>query len=119
LYGYGYGGYDSYGSPYASQQPDVLYNPGYQADTANPQVRDYSDEPLPPYAPMAQRDPSPTIYLIALQDGSVLQALGNWIEGDTLCYVARDGNPNRISLDRVDRELSNKLNRERGLEFKL
>jgi hypothetical protein len=122
LYNYGY---DSYGTPYTEspapqQQPDVLYNPGYQADYANPQVRDYSDAPLPPPGPMwGQRDPSPTIYLIALQDGSVLQALGYWMEGDTLCYIARDSNPNRISIDRVDRALSTKLNVERGLAFKL
>ena len=109
-------GYDSYGTSYAEPPapPLVNYDQGYSSD---PQVRTYDDLPAP--GPMYRPDPRPTIYLIALQDGSVLQALGFWLQGDTLCYIARDSNPNQISLDRVDREASARVNLERGLEFKL
>jgi hypothetical protein len=138
----GYGGY--YAAPYAEQQPgayngpqqgpqpDVLFNPGYQQQIQNPVVYDYSNVQLPESVPLDQRqsapppeviqqqaDPSPTIYLIAMTDGNIVAALGFWLEGDTLNYITRDGNRNRVSIDRVDRPFSVKLNADRNLEFKL
>lgn len=146
--GYGYGGYgyDYYPEPQAQpavyqqqpqplmvpqQAPTVIINQHFQPDRVNPQVRDYSNADLPPttLAPSApttsasamKRDrdeDKPTIYLLALKDGSILATLSTWVEGDTLNYITRDSNHNRISLDRVDQDFSVRLNAERGLEMR-
>jgi len=63
------------------------------------------------------RDGKPTLYLIALRDSTVKQAIGFWLEGDVLAYVTPQASIQRVSMDRVDRELSVQLNSERNLEF--
>jgi len=113
------------------EPPVVIINRDYRPELLNPALYDYSNVPLlesppleqrqsaPPRAVIQQADQSPTIYLIALNDGTIVAALGFWMDGDTLNYVTRDGNRNRVSIDRVDRPFSVKLNTDRGLEFKL
>ncbi|MCS6953785.1 MAG: hypothetical protein RMK57_14635 [Bryobacterales bacterium] len=64
-------------------------------------------------------EPKPTVYLIAFKDGSIYSALAAWVEADTLVYVTTQGRLNKASLQLVDRELTEKLNRERGLELRL
>jgi hypothetical protein len=66
-----------------------------------------------------QAGDQPTIYLIALRDHTVVQALGYWMEGSTLHYVSAEHTLNQVSIDLVDRDLSQRLNDERGLEFRL
>ena len=117
--------------PPPAEPPVVIINQAYRPEVLNPVLHDYSNVPLLEAAPLEQRqaepprafsqrpDPSPTIYLIALNDGTIVAALGYWMEGDTLAYITRDANRNRISIDRVDREFSVKLNAGRNLEFKL
>lgn len=124
--------------------PSVVINQNFVPPQANPQVRDYSGDqsqqgqpqaqeqsgmkvyqspPSHPYADAAQRavgsGDQPTIYLIALKDHSVVQALGYWMEGSTLHYVSAEHTLNQISIDLVDRDLSQRLNDERGLDFRL
>jgi hypothetical protein len=116
-------------APTAQQQqpPVVIINQNYKPDTVNPQLRDYSNADLPEptlkvYENKPKRvieDDKPTIYLIAMKEGSIMPALAYWVEGDTLNYITRESSHNRISLDRVDREFSAKLNQERGLEFRI
>ncbi len=67
----------------------------------------------------AVADEKPNIYLIALKDSTVRTAIGYWREGGTLHYLTPESTVNRVSLDMVDRELSERLNRERKLEFEL
>ena len=57
--------------------------------------------------------------LIAMQDHSIVAAIGYWVEGDTLNYITQDGNQNRVSMALVDRDFSKQLNDERHVEFKL
>jgi hypothetical protein len=64
-------------------------------------------------------DEKATIYLIALKDGSLRQAIGYWVQGDTLHYVTPDASINRLSGDIVDVQRSTDLNRERNLDFDL
>jgi hypothetical protein len=54
-----------------------------------------------------------------MRDSSIFATVGYWVVGDTLNYLTRDGSHNRASLDLVDRELSQRLNDERRVEFKL
>lgn len=69
----------------------------------------------PPVEPPAES----VLFLIALKDSSVYSAVAYWVEGDTLHYITPQGRHNQVSLDLVDREVSEKLNRGRKVEFRL
>jgi hypothetical protein len=119
----------------------VVINQNFMPPQANPQVRDYTGDQQPqqqqdqsglklyqappshPYADAAaqraQASDQPTIYLIALRDHTIVQALGYWMEGSTLHYVSAEHTLNQLSIDLVDRDLSQRLNDERGLDFRL
>lgn len=119
--------------------PSVVINQTFVPDRANPVVREYSNQSPPdsssalktypspqtnPYADMPQtRQPAAeaqaTIYLLALKDHNIVPALGYWLEGNTLHYVSVEHDINQVSLDLIDRDLSQRLNDERGVEFKL
>jgi hypothetical protein len=140
-YGSGYG----YDAPYPYQQqpqvtviapppqPPVIINQYFTSDTARPVMHEYAPGSLPdpnsggtrtytaPSGPVfaEPNDQKATIWLIAFKDGSIYPAIGFWMEGDTVHYITKDGSHNRASLDRIDRDFSEQLNRERGLEFKL
>jgi hypothetical protein len=122
--------------------PSVVINQNFVPPQANPQVREYTGDqttqpqqqdqsgmklyqapPTHPYADAATQRASagdqPTIYLIALRDHTIVQALGYWMEGSTLHYVSAEHTLNQLSIDLVDRDLSQRLNDERGLDFRL
>jgi len=116
--------------------PSVVINQNFVPPQANPQVRDYAADQPPqdqsgmklyqappshPYADAAAQRASeqPTIYLIALRDHTIVQALGYWMEGSTLHYVSAEHTLNQLSIDLVDRDLSQRLNDERNIEFRL
>jgi hypothetical protein len=84
----------------------------YQAPPSHP----YADAAA---AQRASASDQPTIYLIALRDHTIVQALGYWMEGSTLHYVSAEHTLNQLSIDLVDRDLSQRLNDERGLDFRL
>ena len=89
----------------------------YQAPPSHP----YADTQAPPpeRRPRIVNDDQPTLYLIAFKDHTIVQALGYWMEGSTLHYVSVEHSLNQASLDLIDRDLSQRLNDERGIEFKL
>jgi hypothetical protein len=108
----------------------VIINQHYTPqEPAKPVLRDYSNVDLPatsikvyegPKTPLettAAPEAKATIYLIALKDTSVRQAIGYWVEQDTLHYVTPKGSVNRVTLDMVDKEMTVQLNGERKLEF--
>lgn len=111
--------------------PQVIINNGYAPETAKPILREYSGEapsesnlrvyegPKPRAEAPARSimDEQATIYLIALKDGSIRQAIGYWTQGDTFHYVTPNSSVNHLSLAIVDRERSVELNAERNLEF--
>ena len=145
---YGGGGYGDYYPPEQQpsnvtvvvpqqQVPQVIINNGYTPETANPVLREYGEGELPesgvrvyegsskkhasapPRSDRSVMDEKPTIYLIALKDGTLRQAIGYWTQGDTLHYVTPDSSVNHLSIGMVDRERSIELNAERKLEFDL
>jgi hypothetical protein len=123
--------------------PFMVVNHNYTPERANPVVRDYSNANLPqtvtpavqtvqtpvpshpeghPIGGKLSREASkddPTVYLIALNEGTVYSAYAFWVEGDTLHYITTKHAHNRMRLDLVDTKLSERLNRERGVEFSL
>ena len=143
-YAYGGGYYDS--STYAGDQgdqgagvvssgvPSVVINQNFVPQAANPQIRDYNwndnsngdqsgfrmyQAPSGPQPTAQQPGDQPTLYLIAFKDHSIVQALGYWMEGSTLHYVSAEHTLNQASLDMIDRDMSMRLNSERGVEFRL
>ena len=100
-----------HGRPAAQQQPDQSSGLKlYQAPPSHP----YADAAA---AQRASAGDKPTIYLIALRDHTIVQALGYWMEGSTLHYVSAEHTLNQLSIDLVDRDLSQRLNDERGAGF--
>jgi hypothetical protein len=133
-YGYGYGfGFDNFNqgayapeppAPPEPPTPTVIINQNFQTDTVRPQFRDYSNVPLPPpgtvrVPPSALADDQPTIFLIALQDRTILPVIAYWVDGNTLHYVTPQTVPAQVSLDQVDRDFSRKLNADRNIPFAL
>lgn len=65
------------------------------------------------------RDEKPNIYLIAMKDATVREAIGYWVAGDALHYVTPEARISQVNLALVDREGSAALNAQRKLEFEL
>jgi hypothetical protein len=136
--GYYYGdqsGYGEQGGPpanYPQQQymgPQVVINQSFAPDVARPVIREYTPDSsggIRVYGPDTQTaqaaapaaEDSPT-FLIAFKDHTIYAALAYWVEGETLHYVTNQNTHNQVSLDLVDRELSDRLNRERQVDFRL
>ena len=122
----------------AGSMPPVVINQNFVPPQANPVVREYApggtnddqqsslkvyqaptpSQGTPPSQSAANPDQA-TIYLLAFKDHTVVEALGYWMEGSTLHYVTMDHDLNQVSLDLIDRDLSQRLNSERGVEFRL
>jgi len=120
------------------------YNYGYAAPPAPDTTMDYGPgggqpAPLPPppgspyytgrdSLPIYQA-PAPTpqetavnegrYYLLAYKDHSVYTALAFWMENGALHYVTPQNAHNQVTLDRLDIDLTKRLNGENGLAFNI
>ena len=112
-----------------SMGPQVVINQNIAPDVARPIVRQYVPDAnggIHVYGPQSSAvapdttvaEESPT-FLIAFKDHTIYAAIAYWVEGDTLHYVTNQSTHNQVSLDLVDRELSDRLNRERQVDFRL
>jgi hypothetical protein len=132
---YGYpvyvGGYvdNSYqAEPAPPQQPDINVNDASQPAQSAIQYFG-SDDAQDPTTPTAAADDfqpveepasfEPSRYLIAFKDRSVYSAVAYWVDGDTLHYFTSGNTHNQASVSLVDRDLTERLNKESGLEVKL
>ena len=77
-----------------------------------------NSSPSPP-ATFRQPEPSFTNYFIAFKGGSVRLADQYWVDGSTLYYVTPDRERRTAPLETVDRALSEQLNNEQGVTFRL
>lgn len=134
-----YGGYyDAYGQeqqPAPQQQPNitvvvppqqpvtpVIINVGPgggQYMTAGRQQGVYeapSDQV--PEEPVAGGDETQH-YLIAFKDHTIYSAVAYWVDGDTLHYFTSGNTHNQVSVSLVDRNLTERLNKESGIDFKI
>lgn len=104
---------------YPPQPAPVIINqfgPGAMPPVASGQ------EPGNPYQPVtAQADDQASAdhYLIALTDHTIYSVIAYWVDGDTLHYFTAGNTHNQASLSLVDRPLTERLNRESGMEVKL
>jgi hypothetical protein len=129
--GYGWdNGYDTgdYGYGYAGSG-------GFPAYTApNPPVVVISNQSTP-WESVAQPPPAPavwnagptaqakkyedTLFLLAMKDGTIRAVLAYWLEGATVHYVTMDHEQKQTPLSSLDHGLSERLNRERNVTFRL
>ena len=132
--GYGYSDpffYDSYpssypysnGYPYAgygSSSPSVMIisNSPYGYAAAPPP--EFVPPPEPPAPPPAQEQKYETpLFLIAFKDSTIRAVLAYWVDGTTLHYVTMEHEQKQAPLSSVDRDLSERFNRERNVTFRL
>ena len=117
-----------YDSSNAGQQPSVsaviavqLSEHSYSyvpVDSRNAPVVPDIHEYVPPPS-QSNSTYVPTLYLIAFQDKSIRAALAYWTEGSTLLYVTVAHEQKQAPLASVDRALSERLNGERHVLFRL
>ena len=82
---------------------------------------------VPPGDPTAQGqgpdrpDPSTDAprFLLAFKDRTIYSVIAYWTDGDTLHYFTSGNVHNQASMSLIDRELTERLNRELGIDFKL
>ena len=89
------------GPEYPSRAPMSAYQPAPSTGA--------SDEP----APSSER------YLLAFKDHTVYSATAYWFDGDTLHYFTAGNVHNQASVSLLDRELTQRLNRELGIDFRM
>jgi hypothetical protein len=125
--GYGYGSDPAYSYPIYQPSPNVtmVYAPPAAAPTtvyverADPATRPRDEYGQEIQRPRSAPDADSSIYLIAFRDRSIFAAVAYWAEGGTLHYVTQEHEQKQAPLSSVDRDLSDKLNRERGVAFSL
>lgn len=136
---YGHSGYSSGAilAPYVYSVP--FYVP-YPAPAAPPPQVIYivpgeAGRSLTTTAPATERDsvvtyivpsrrapaapPEAPFFLIAFKSHTIYSVTDHWLEGDTLHYLTTSGAHNQASLDQIDLDFTTRLNRERGVEFRL
>jgi hypothetical protein len=113
---------------YPPQQTTVIINQYPSADGGPPNISVQQGPPAaygPPPPRRATADDAPTTsgdaphYLIAFKDHTVYSALAYWVDGDTLHYFTIGNTHNQVSLTLVDRDLTERLNQESGVDLKL
>ncbi len=140
-----YGGYSSFDMAPVTQavvhpvqtSPAVIINQYYTPEVVRPQLRDYRDLPEPAPKPERQSKPEteaakppqavvappaadqPTITLLAFSDSTVVAVIAYWLQEDRLHYVTKNFDKRIVAASTLDRELTEQLNRERSVEFKL
>lgn len=124
--------YSDYSTPvYQTQtQPNVTVvypqqsQPAY-VERATPAIHEYDQYGQPtgqygqPAGGSASGSSGSPIYLIATKDGSIHAALSYSVNGSSLSYTTIDHQQKMVSLDQVDRSLSERLNNERRVTFSL
>jgi hypothetical protein len=95
------------------QQP-MLVSP-YDLGVAGPPVSPAPAEP----ASAEPQAPEPEHYLIAFKDHTIYAAVAFYVEGDTLHYFTSANQHNQVSLSLIDKDLTQRLNREAGIDMHL
>ena len=121
--GYGFGGYD-YGNVPPAQNvvvvspppPAYAIAPERPPETATMVIHEY--QPVPGALTQALEGDQPT-FAIVLKDSTTLSASAVIVQNDALHIVDQDGAHQRVSLDRIDREATKRVNRERKLQLQL
>jgi hypothetical protein len=111
--------------PPAQPAPPPVTIHQHFGEGARPEIREYGPEgeEIKTYRTPTVNRPEPPeddlMFLVPLKDSSVYSAKAYWVEGEMLHYITHQGRHNQVSLDLVDRELADRLNKGRKVEFRL
>jgi hypothetical protein len=113
--------------PPQQQQPPQQANPVMIQPGPDGQYTSTGQRPGPGAtiydAPQGQgpADPSSDAprFLLAFKDRTIYSVIAYWTDGDTLHYFTPGNVHNQASMSLIDRELTERLNRELGIDFKL
>jgi hypothetical protein len=108
-------------APAPTQPPPnvvVIYGsqPAPPVETAHPSMQVY--EPAAAQ-PAEETPPAADFYLFAFKDHSIYSAVAYWVDGDTLHYFTSGDTHRQAPLSTLDRDLTERLNRESGVKLKL
>ena len=111
----------SNGYSYSTPSVMIISNSPYGYPAApTPQAPPPPEPTLREYGPTAQSQKYETpLFLIAFKDGAIRAVLAYWVDGTILHYVSMDHEQKQAPLTSVDRDLSERLNRERNVTFSL
>ena len=112
--GYGYGGY----APVAPEPVPVVNNIVFEAPPVILPPPEPIKSSIQDFKPAASSAP-PAFYVIALKNGSRLDAAAVWVQGNDLRYVDADDQNHRVSLADIDRAATRELNQARNLNLRL
>jgi hypothetical protein len=124
------GGGGFYDNPYIGdgalpQAPNttIVFPPVQQQMVASPYDAGVAAVPAPP-APAEPafaepQPPEPEHYLIAFKDHTIYAAVAFYVEGDTVHYFTSGNQHNQVSLSLIDKDLTQRLNREAGIDMHL
>jgi hypothetical protein len=106
------------------QPPVVIINQYFRSDGSAPETQTSTTAPAQQPAPATvatapQQDDMRNVFLIAMKDHTIYAANSYWVEDDTLNFITIQGDQNSASMELVDRELSQRLNRDRKVAFGL
>jgi hypothetical protein len=130
------GGYDNSGAYDNSYPPQEMVPPQQQPNVtvvfppqqqrANPVMiqpgpdGEYNTMVRPPSTASDAEPPADSNrYLLAFKDHTIYSAVAYWVDGETLHYFTTGNTHNQVSLSLIDRELTERLNRELGIDFSL
>lgn len=100
-------------APVSPPEPIVQQPP---AEPAKPEVHEYN---WPTTSESEMREAESPSFSVALKDGSVYSAKAIWIQNGMLYFLTPEGECRSVSVSSVDRSLTEKLNKERKLRFRL
>ncbi len=110
---YSYDGYAPAPSVIMLQQPSLyVLMPPAPSEPPKPEIHEYPS----PGAPAANDDQT---FAIVLRDGSVHSAVAVTVQKGALYYVEPDGAHRLVPVQALDREATERLNRERKLQLQL
>ena len=101
------------------QQPVTPVVINYNYGTPPPAAPDQTAASRAPAPAADESDSAPSHYLIAFKDHTIYAATAYWVDGDTLHYFTSGNVHNQVSLSLVDREFTERLNKEAGLDVRL
>ncbi len=110
--------------PQQGNVPPVTINQNFGPGGAQPQgdtsgIQYYQAPSGQSDAAQAAPADNQVLFFIALKDSSVYTAVAYWVQDGILNYVTPQGRHNQVSLDLVDRQVSERLNADRKLDFRL
>jgi len=95
----------------------IQASPDGEYTTTRSQTRLYEE---PRRRAVEEPEPAePTKYLLAFKDHTIYSAVAYWADGDTLHYFTNGNTHNQASMSLIDRALTERLNREMGIDFHL